>query len=152
DEHQDLVGCFGTILGNLIQFAGLGKVRPGVNLAADPSDWKFDFRVPDVIVFLNDTKAELFDSFWSGAADFVVEITSPGDDTRAKLPFYEKLGIRELLIVDRKPWKLELYRHDGEKLSLVTSAAADKPGVECSVVPLRASLRSGKERPDVVVE
>lgn len=152
DEQQELVGCFSTILGDLFQFTGRGKVRPGVNLAADPNDWKFDFRVPDVILFLNGTRAELFGSFWSGAADFVIEITSPRDDTRAKLPFYEKLGIRELLVIDRKPWQLELYRHERGKLSLIASATPGQSSVECGVVPLRIALRIGKDRPEFSVE
>lgn len=152
DEHQELVGCLTTILSDSIQFAGLGKVRPGVNLAADPNDWKYDFRAPDVVVFLNNTKAELHDSFWSGAADFVVEIASPYDETWQKIPFYEKLGVRELLIVDRKPWKLELYRHDMRKLSLVASEGPGEGSIECAMVPLRLSLHAAGSRPDFVVE
>ena len=61
--------------------AGLGKVFPGVNLAASDEDWTHDYRAPDVVVFLASGTAENRDTYWRGAADFVIEITSPGDRT-----------------------------------------------------------------------
>lgn len=105
DEHQDLVSGFVHIFWDVISDSGLGKVRPGVNLAGSATT-----DVPDVVVFPRDTAAENCDRYWRGAADFVVEIVTPGDRTRKKIPFYSRLGVRELLIVDRRPWHLELLR------------------------------------------
>ena len=68
-------------MGATVSKPGLGKVRPGVNLAASAEDWEYDYRVPDVVVFLADTAAENHDTFWTGAADFIIEITSPRDRT-----------------------------------------------------------------------
>ena len=94
----------------------LGKVMAGVNVSDREHGWKKNYRCPDVVVFLNHTKAVDCDTFWFGGPDFAVEIASPGDRSREKLEFYAKVGTRELLLVDRKPWSLELYRLDGEKL------------------------------------
>ena len=60
----------------------------------------------------------MFESHICGPADFLVEIISPGDKSRDKLAFYAELGVRELLVVDRYPWSLELYRLGGNELVL----------------------------------
>ena len=45
-----------------------------------------------------------------GGAALVVEIRSPGDETDAKVPFYERFGVEQLLIVDRDSAALRLLR------------------------------------------
>jgi Uma2 family endonuclease len=110
DEHQDVEAGFNEVLRTIVDRAGLGKTRPAINLAADPDNWQRDYRVPGLAVFLNNSAAVCHGAFWSGPPDFVVEIISPFDKTREKLDFYSRLGTRELLIVDRQPWRLELYR------------------------------------------
>jgi len=74
--------------------------------------------------FPNGTKAEDLRTHWRGAADFLVEITSPDDRVREKLPFYSRLGVRELLLVDRSSWTLELYRWQEGELRLVGQSRA----------------------------
>jgi Uma2 family endonuclease len=151
DEHQELVFELTFILG-----AGLGRgrsarVRPGVNLAPlDAGKWEHDYRAPDVAVFLADTKAECRDTHWRGPADFLVEITSPGDRTREKLPFYSKLGVVELLIVEREGWRLELYRHDGRELTLAGISSLEKPDVlDSRRLPFTFQLVPGERRPAI---
>ena len=51
-------------------------------------------------------------TFWYGGPDFAVEVISPFDRSRKKFEFYARVGVRELLLVNRKPWSLELYRLD----------------------------------------
>jgi len=61
-----------------------------------------------------------------GGPDFAVEILNPGDRTPEKLPFYASVNVRELLVVDRDPWSLELFRlcdgqcYRSERLSSLT--------------------------------
>ena len=101
-------------------------------------------------MFLNDTQAVNCDTFWFGGPDFAVEIASPGDRSREKLTFYAKVGTRELLLVDRKPWSLELYRHDGENLVLAgKSTLAKAEWLTSEVVPLKWRLVAGKSRPEI---
>lgn len=151
DEHQDIGGGFTEVLRTVIDRAGLGKTRPGINLAADPEDWEHDYRVPDVAVFLNTSAAVCHGAFWSGPPDFVVEIVSPFDKTREKLGFYSRLGTRELLIVDRDPWQLELYRLQGESLQVAAKAALNQPAIASQVLPLAFRLVPGKSRPTIEV-
>jgi hypothetical protein len=153
DEHQDLVSGTVYVLYEVVQRPGFGKVRPGVNLSEQEDNWKANYRVPDVAVFLKDTKARNCNTHWAGAADFLVEITSPYDRTHEKLPFYEKIGVREVLLIDRDPWRLELYRRNEEQqLTLVgTGTPDDSATLASEVVPLTFQLVAGEVRPRILI-
>jgi Uma2 family endonuclease len=152
DDHQELVFEFALILGETVAKPGLGKVRPGVNLAASADDWEHDYRVPDVVVFFADTKAVNYNTFWTGPADFIIEVTSPRDRTYEKLPFYSRLGVREVLILNRQKWALELHRHKDGELGKVAESTLARPEVLSSnVLPLEFRLIPGEARPQVEV-
>ncbi len=88
------------------------------NYAADPQDWQTDYRCPDIAVFLDENKdAKRQEAFYTGAADFFVEVASADDRVRDRLPFYGKLHVQELLIIDRNPWQPELLRYADGKLA-----------------------------------
>jgi hypothetical protein len=53
---------------------------------------------------------------YQGGPDFLVEVVMPGDRCREKLDFYASIGTQEVLVVDRDPWRFELYRRRGNKL------------------------------------
>ena len=82
DEHQMIVNALASILQDVIGWPGLGQVRPGVNVSDRVENWQQNYRVPDVAVFLNDTKAVNHSSFWLGGPDLAIEVVSPGDQTR----------------------------------------------------------------------
>lgn len=56
------------------------------------------YRVPDVAVFAPRLGSE---RGIEGAATLVVEISSPGDESLEKVAFYSRVGVGELLIIDR---------------------------------------------------
>jgi Uma2 family endonuclease len=152
DDHQEIVSSFTFVLVASVGLPGLGKVRPGVNLAASAEDWEHDYRVPDVVVFMADTAAENHNRFWSGPADFIIEITSPHDRTYEKVHFYSQIGVRELLIVNRQSWALELYRHQDGGLQKAGESTVERPEVLPSEkLPLEFRLIAGNERPQVEV-
>jgi hypothetical protein len=91
------------ILGALIKRPKLGRVHAGANVSDQLDDWRQNFRVPDVLVFLNSNPAEDRDTHWFGGPDFAVEIASRWDRSREKIAFYSSIGVRELLIIDRDP-------------------------------------------------
>ena len=125
---------------------------PGVNLSDRDEGWKQNYREPDVAVFLRDGKAVDCGTHWRGAADFLVEIISPGERTREKIPFYSSLGVVELLIVDRDPWTLELYRHQDGQLTKVGQSTLAAPEVLASqTVGLTFQLLPGEPRPQIQV-
>ena len=150
DDHQDLVLEFASSCERVVSKPGLGKVRPGINLAASVEGWEHDYRVPDVVAFLADTAAENHNAFWTGAADFIIEITSPRDRTYEKIPFYSRIGVRELLILNRQSWTLELYRHQDGSLQKIGESTLERPEILSSEkLPLEFWLIPGQERPQV---
>jgi Uma2 family endonuclease len=151
DEHQELATRFARPLLEVVEDPGLGVVRIGINLASDPDDWENDYRVPDVAVFLNDSRAVCHGTFWSGPPDFLVEIISPWDKTRDKLEFYSVQGTRELLLVDRDPWQLELYRLQAGQLALVAQASVGDEAIDGEVLRLRFRLLPGTARPTIEI-
>jgi Uma2 family endonuclease len=152
DVHQELVGELTYVLGNVIRRPELGRVFPGVNLSDRDEGWEKNYREPDVAVFLRDGKAINQDTHWQGAADFLVEIMSPGERTREKLPFYSQIGVVELLIVDREPWTLELYHYQDGQLTLVGQSTLTVPDVLVShTVGLTFQLIPGDPRPQIQV-
>ena len=152
DEHQGLIHRFELAFGLVLTFSGRAEVRPGVNVSDREEDWDHNFRVPDVAIYLKDTGAKCFGPFWKGGPDFGVEIVSKNDKTRDKLEFYAKVGVRELLIVDRFPWQLELFRlHDGKLVSFGVANADDKSTLASNVIPFTFRLEPGDPRPAIVV-
>jgi hypothetical protein len=152
DEHQELVGEFTYVLGEVIRRPQLGRVYPGVNLSDQNIGWMENYREPDVAAFLCEGKAINRTTHWQGAADFLVEIISPGERTREKIPFYSSIGVVELLIVDREPWTLELYRHQDGQLTKVGQSTLAVPDILTSqTVGLTFQLLPGETRPQIQV-
>lgn len=152
-EHFSVSNDLATVLTITVKWAGLGECLPGVAISDRKEDWKKNYRVPDVTVFLNGNPAEDCGTHWCGGPDFAVEIVSPNDRSRKKIPFYEKVGTRELLIVDRRPWRLSLYRLADQKLREVgQSTLADRQTLASEVVPLSFELTGKDEQPKILVK
>jgi Uma2 family endonuclease len=150
DEHQEIVTMFSAILGLLAGLPAGSKVRAGVNVSDTPEDWTHNYRCPDVAVFLPDTSAVNRDTFWDGGPDFAVEVVSPDDRSREKLDFYARVGTRELLLIDRDPWSLELYRlRDGRLQPVGRSTVEAAEAIRSEVVPLAFRLVAGDQRPRI---
>ena len=151
-EHQELVSGLTTVLNLVIGWPGLGTVLPGANVTDREHDWTKNYRVPDVLVFLRGNLAQNRRTHWLGGPELAVEIVSRGDRSREKLAFYAAVGTRELLIVDRDPWALELYRsNDGvmDRVGLSTTKAAEV--IASTVVPLTFRLLAGEARPVIEI-
>ena len=72
--------------------------------------------------------------------------------TQEKISFYSRLGVRELLIVDRQSWTLSLHRRQGSRLEKVGQSSLEQADVLASaVVPLRFRLLASGPRPQIEV-
>ena len=151
NEHQEIATRLASILQEVVGWPGLGDVCAGVNLSDRDEEWEHNYRVPDVAVFLRTGRAVNLGTHWRGAADFLVEVISPDDRTRDKLDFYSRLGVRELLLIDREPWALELYRGGPSGLQRVESADPQAGEVRSAVLPLTFRLVAARGRPDIEV-
>ncbi|GAC1339287.1 MAG: hypothetical protein NVSMB14_05710 [Isosphaeraceae bacterium] len=153
DEHQYLASELSYILRSVLGGREVCDVRAGVNVSDRDRDWTKNYRAPDVAVRFPGGKAIIHKTHWQGGPDFAVEIVSKGDRTREKFEFYSKIGVRELLIVDRDPWALELYRLKGRKLTLVgKSTLANTERLESVVVPLSFRLKKVEKAARIEVE
>jgi Uma2 family endonuclease len=75
-------------------------VHHQVNVAL-PGGWPNDYRIPDLVLLAPERFAINRDVYLEGAPTVVVEVRSPGDETMEKLPFYAKLGVPEVWVVER---------------------------------------------------
>lgn len=77
---------------------------------------------------------------------------SPKDQTRDKIPFYEGLGVRELLVIDRDPLRLELYQLEDGQLTLTgESSVADSKMLSSRTLPFQFRMVKGTLRPGIEV-
>jgi Uma2 family endonuclease len=98
-----------------------------------------------MVVVLNNSRAIDCGTHFCGGPDFLVEIESPGDDTEEKVPFYGKIGVRELLIIHRDRRTLRLLRLAGEDLVIVAPTVLDgKEWLVSEVLPLAFRRTSSK--------
>jgi Uma2 family endonuclease len=152
DEHQELVALLTSILVEVMRWPGLGEVRPGVNVSNQREDWKQDYGVPDVAVLLKEGHAENLGTHWFGVPDLAIEIVSPDDRSREKIDFYSGFGVRELLVIDRQPWQLEIYELIDDQLKLRdTSELSTRNVISSRTVPLTFRLLPGDLRPQIQV-
>jgi Uma2 family endonuclease len=151
-EHQELVSDLDAILVEVVKRAGLGKVYPGANVSDRASDWKINYRVPDLVVVLKAGRAVTHSAHLQGGPDFLVEVESPGDDSEEKVPFYGQLGVRELLLIHRDKRTLRLLRLEGQELVLVPPTLLEgKRWLVSAVLPLafRRTTQGGKPATEV---
>ena len=152
DEHQKMVAGLTSVLQTVLGWPGLGEVRAGVNVSDREADWRSNYRIPDVAVFLNGGNARNLGTHWLGGPDFAVEIISTYDRTLEKIPFYASIGMRELLLVGREPLRLELLRLEGGRLTAVAQSSPERPDVIASqVVPLTFRLLPDLDLPRIQV-
>lgn len=147
NDHQRIKVALCAAVSEVVE----GTIRYGANVS-DRSDWMTNFRCPDVVAYLPGNPAVSHDTHWVGGPDFLVEVLCPGERRDDKLGFYASVNTREVLIVNRKPWSLELYRLRGKKLVLADCSVLPKSAVlKSQVLPLTFQLRRGKKRPRIEV-
>ncbi len=150
NQHQRLVARLTAILEVVISDGGLGEVFSNLNVSDREDGWLENFREPDVAVVLKGSRAKDCDTHFYGGPDFLVEIVSPDDRSRDKFRFYGKIGVRELMIVDRDPWRLELYRLQDATMQLIGKSSVDEAtSLLSEVIPLSFRLLPGKKRPQI---
>ena len=147
-EHFRIVSRVNSAFSSVIDWDAGDQAAPGGNVSDRVVDWTKNYRIPDALVCLAGTAAVDHITHWVGGPDLIVEIISPGEDPLAKLEFYAGVGSRELLVIDRDPWRLELYQLTNGVLEPVGESDLENPAVLSScVLPLTFQLREGRDRP-----
>jgi len=150
NDHQGIASDLAAVIREGIGWNRSIRVLAGANVSDRREDWTKNYRIPDVLVFLPGNPAEDRRTHFLGGPDFAVEVISRRDRSRKKFAFYAKVGVRELLLVDRDPWSLELYRLRDEAYELAGTSTLDRPeALASSVLPLSFRLLPGEPRPEI---
>ena len=104
-EHERLVIKLCRLLGPHADAAEL-EITGGIGIGAD----KADYRVPDLTLLRAGYKPQ-----WNDTAALVVEIVSPQDKSRDKLPFYAAHDVDEVVIVDPAKRTVDWLARVGER-------------------------------------
>ena len=151
-EHQRIVMRLAEACSAVIDWDAGEQAVPGGNVSDRDADWTTNYRVPDVIVALAGGRAVDRGPFWLGGPDLVMEVISGGEGPRSKLDFYAAVGCREVVIVCRDPWAVELHRLTAGRLELVgRSVLTDPVELPSDVLPLVFQLVPCTDRPRVLV-
>src|SRR5262245_12684169 len=71
--HQKLVKNLCVIIDLVVTETGKGDVVPGANITDRRTNWTQNFRVPDVVVLLNNSRAIDHETHVFGGPNFLVE-------------------------------------------------------------------------------
>ena len=152
NEHQAMAFRLGYVVSDVVPTAE-GTVFVGCNVSDRVDGWEKNYRCPDVALYLITNSANDCGTHWCGGPDWLTEVLSDGDESRRKMDFYEKVGVQEVLLVDRDPWCIELYRRTKGKLTLAGKSDLDAPNVlQSAVLPLTFQLVPGVSRPVILVK
>lgn len=152
NEHQHLVTMLTSGLLHALGDDGVTRVYAGVNVSDQEVSWERNYRCPDVAVFLPGNPAQDRITHYLGGPDFAVEIVSRYDRSRKKYRFYSSVGVRELLLVDRSPWSLELVRNHNGRWELVGKSTLDDPtAIKSTVLPVMFRLVDANPRPRISI-
>jgi Uma2 family endonuclease len=151
-EHQEMGAELWHALRSCFLPEDGARVLPSVNVSDRMEGWINNFRVPDAAVFLANGPGRDCKTHWYRGPDLAVEILSNNDPAYEKMDFYAANGVRELLIIDRVPWAIEMYRISEGALKLVgaVKTTADEP-LASEVVPAEFRLVAADPRPKIEV-
>jgi Uma2 family endonuclease len=107
-DHQDLEGDLQAFLKACWARPIRAKVLHQMNLASIGGS-PDDFRIPDLVLLTRGRMHVNRGEYLEGPPDVVIEIESPGDETRQKFPFYAELGVPEVWVIDRDTKEPAVY-------------------------------------------
>jgi len=123
-RHQELEGALERWLWTHWAQPQGNRVYHQINVAS-ADGWPNDYRIPDLVLVTPDRFHIDRDDYFEGPPTAVVEIRSPGDETEEKLPFYAKIGVPEVWVIDRDTRSPKVHLLRGAEYEI---AAADEDG------------------------
>jgi Uma2 family endonuclease len=135
-DHQRLESALESVLRPIAIARGLECFHQLSIL--DPSNHDKNYRTPDLLVV---DPAHIIRRGSEGPVVLAIEILSPDDESRDKMPFYVARGVQELWLVDPETRVVEVYLlRNGRFYTIV----ADRAGILCApALDLELSIVSG---------
>jgi Uma2 family endonuclease len=118
-DHQRIEMRLARVLAPLADARGL-ECLTQVSIL-DPRDHKRNYRIPDILVV--DPKL-LLRRGTEGPVELAIEVLSPDDESREKLPYYAARGVVELWLVDPDTRALEVYTLRGAAYFAIVADAS----------------------------
>ena len=119
--HQDIEGDMERWLRTHWAKPHGNKVYHKINVAS-VGGWPGDYRIPDIVMLTPDRFHIDCNEYFEGGPTVVVEIHSPGDEAYEKLPFYAKIGVPEVWVIDRDTKAPTVYVLRGSDYEEVAAA------------------------------
>jgi Uma2 family endonuclease len=102
--HQRLATRLAEVLGPLARSRGFESI---IELSIlDPLGHDRNYRTPDLVVVAPDV---LIRRGTEGPVELAIEVLSPNDESRDKMPFYAARGVKELWLVEPETRAIEVY-------------------------------------------
>jgi Uma2 family endonuclease len=112
----------------------------------DPQRGLKNYRVPDLVVI---DPASVSKRGVEGKPTLVVEVLSPNDESRDKLPFYGAMGVREVWLIDPNSHTVEVFTLRAGKLTTLKPRGgmlrSPALGVELETVKGKLRIRDGEQ-------
>jgi Uma2 family endonuclease len=150
-EHNDIAIFFIWVFRSVFDPERGDRVQGSTNVTDRLKRWKLNYRNPDMCLFRSGNPAEDRRTHWYGGPDFALEIVSPDDRSRDKLDFYAGVGTREVLVLDRDPWRMELYQLSRGKMRLRGTVPVGGGVLTSTVTPFAFQLVRSRPRPKVKI-
>jgi Uma2 family endonuclease len=114
-EHQRIVSHLDRFLGALCDRHKRGVLALGINVFDEASKVP-DYRIPDfTFVAAGHEHLLVTDGVRGGGPEAVIEVRSPDDETYEKLPFFVRIGVSEVIVIDRDTKRPKIYRLAGSQ-------------------------------------
>ncbi|MBI3269285.1 MAG: Uma2 family endonuclease [Planctomycetes bacterium] len=108
-EHQDMATELSYFFRLECRRLEHGRVVAGAGLH-DPQNPEKNYRAPDLTFVAAGNEKVISRRGIVGAADAVIELRSPDDETYEKFPFFARLGVRQVVVIDSENRRPEVYR------------------------------------------
>lgn len=143
-EHARVCLKITSIFSSMIDWDAGEQAVSNVNVSDRDQDWMSNYRIPDSLVILRNGRAVDRGPYILGGPDIVVEVISEGEDPLAKHPFYESIGVREFVVIERDPWAVELFRLQSNRLVSIGRSDGENGAVlDSAVLPVRYRVVPG---------
>ena len=120
-DHQSFEGHLEFVLRPLVVSRGL-EIFHQVSIV-DPRDHLKNYRIPDLLIV---DPRYVLKRGTEGPVVLAVEVLSPNDESREKIPYYASRGVKELWLVDPETRAIEVYVLRG---AAYFTALPDRAGV-----------------------
>ncbi len=107
----------------------------------DPPEGLKDYRIPDLVIV---DPEHVSKRGIEGHTMLAVEILSPNDESRDKLPFYAHVGVREVWLFDPIKHTVEIFQTRDGKSVKIDPPLRSHLGLELETVGGRLRIRDGE--------